>query len=65
VEIGQQIEWRISSLCGNGGCVAVAKSDAGFLVRDSKDDNSPVLRFTTEEWSAFVSGVKADEFWSN
>lgn len=35
---------------------------AGILCRDSKDPDAPVLRFTTEEWNAFVDGVKAGEF---
>jgi hypothetical protein len=65
VKIGQQPEWRRSSYCGNGACVEVARSDEGFLVRDAKDPNSPVLSFTPNEWSAFVAGVKSDEFWSH
>ena len=65
VETGQQTEWRRSSFCGNGACVEVARSTDGFLVRDAKDPKSPVLSFTSEEWSAFVAGVKSDEFWSN
>ena len=65
METGQQVQWRISSLCGNGGCVAVAKSDEGFMVRDSKVDDGPILNFTTQDWASFVTGVKADAFGSN
>lgn len=32
------------------------------VVRDSKRPDQPVLRFTTDEWAAFVSGVRAGEF---
>jgi len=59
------MQWRRSSYCGSGACVEVARSSDGFLVRDAKDPESPVLSFTAEEWSAFVAGVKSDEFWSN
>jgi hypothetical protein len=31
-------------------------------MRDSKDQDGPVLCFTVEEWKAFVAGVKAGEF---
>jgi hypothetical protein len=55
-------DWRKSSFCGNGACVEVAKSGDEFFVRDSKDGNSPVLRFTKDEWVAFVAGVSAGEF---
>jgi hypothetical protein len=31
-------------------------------VRDSKDPDGPVLKFTGPEWDAFVAGVKDGEF---
>lgn len=55
-------DWRRSSFCGTGACVEVAKTNQNFLVRDSKDPNSPVLTFTPDEWTAFVSGVTAGDF---
>jgi hypothetical protein len=63
--MGQQIDWRKSTFCSGGACVEVAKSAENFLVRDAKDPNSPVLTFTSEEWTAFVAGVNAGEFWPN
>lgn len=33
-----------------------------IAVRDSKDPDGPKLFFTSDEWSAFLRGVKADEF---
>ncbi|MEV0755843.1 DUF397 domain-containing protein [Streptosporangium sp. NPDC050280] len=69
--------WRKSSLSGNNGgnCVEVAelenvtegpahKADHPDLiaVRDSKDPEGPKLFFTPAEWTAFINGVKADEF---
>jgi hypothetical protein len=44
-------------------CVEVAPlSNGGKAVRDSKDQAGPVLRFTPDEWSAFLVGVEAGEF---
>ncbi|MGV9773494.1 DUF397 domain-containing protein, partial [Streptosporangium sp. NPDC003464] len=34
----------------------------GRAVRDSKDQDGPVLFFTGAEWDAFVGGVKLGEF---
>jgi len=55
-------EWRRSSFCGDGACVEVAREGDEILVRDSKDSDGPVLRFTPEEWAAFLGGVEAGEF---
>jgi hypothetical protein len=48
------------------GCVEVAALPGAdeIVVRDAKDESpeAPVLRFTTAEWDAFVSGVLAGEF---
>ncbi|MFC0862912.1 DUF397 domain-containing protein [Sphaerimonospora cavernae] len=43
---------------------AAHKAGHGRLiaVRDSKDPDGPKLFFTSDEWSAFLQGVKADEF---
>jgi len=56
-------QFRVSSYCHVGGCVAVALLDDGSIaVRDEKVDGGPVLTFTAEEWRAFVAGVKNSEF---
>jgi hypothetical protein len=31
-------------------------------VRDSKNPTGPLLRFTADEWQAFLDGVQAGEF---
>lgn len=55
--------WRKSSYTSQGNCVEVATlPDGGRAVRDSKDKDGPVLKFTRSEWEAFISGCKAGEF---
>jgi hypothetical protein len=54
-------QWRTSSYSGsNGGtCVEVADNLPGVIaVRDSKDPDGPVLRFSRSDWSAFVVGIR-------
>jgi hypothetical protein len=47
----------------NGNCVEIAAlPGGGVAVRDSKDPEGPILRFTAGEWAAFVEGVAAGEF---
>lgn len=57
-------DWRRSSFCNgaNSTCVEVAGNGESILVRDSKNVTAPALIFTTEEWHAFVRGVRAGEF---
>lgn len=54
--------WRKAAACGAGQCVEVAPSDAGVVVRDSKDPAGPVLRYTLGEWNAFLEGVRNGDF---
>ena len=59
-----QPEWVKSSLSyANGNCVEVASlpnSEVG--VRNSRDAKGAVLRFTPDEWRAFLGGVRSGEF---
>jgi hypothetical protein len=60
-----ELQWRKSSRSGGSGgnCVEVATlPDGGRAVRDSKDPTGPVLRYTAEEWLAFIEGAKLGEF---
>ncbi len=43
-------------------CVEVGHDGADVLVRDSKDPDGPVLRFTAAEWTAFLDGAASGEF---
>ena len=56
--------WYRSSYCTGAAssCVEVAWDEGNVLVRDSKDPTGPVLRFTGEEWRAFLEGVRGGEF---
>jgi len=56
--------WVKSSLSfSNGNCVEVADLAKGEIgVRHSKDTEGLVLRFTSDEWHAFLGGVRNGEF---
>lgn len=57
------IEYKISSFCSLGTCVEVGRTPEGqVVVRDSKHRDLAPLRFTEEEWAAFLAGVKSGEF---
>ena len=61
---GSASYWVKSSLSfSNGNCVEVANLPAGEIgVRNSRDAGGPVLRFTPDEWHAFLGGVRKGEF---
>jgi hypothetical protein len=56
--------WVKSSLSyANGNCVEVSDQPGGAIgVRNSRDREGPVLRFTPDEWQAFLGGVRNGEF---
>jgi hypothetical protein len=56
--------WRKSTFCnGADTCVEVAPlADGNVALRDSKEQDGPVLVFTPEEWVAFTAGVREGEF---
>jgi hypothetical protein len=58
------LDWKKSSLSyANGNCVEIAGLSGDLIaVRDSKRQRGPVLRFTTDEWDAFLGGVRNGEF---
>jgi hypothetical protein len=61
---GSDSTWIKSSLSfSNSNCVEVASLPDGEIgVRDSKDPEGPVLRFTSGEWHAFLGGTRNGEF---
>ena len=55
--------WRKATASSTGGCVEIAPLGNGIVgVRDSKDRGGAVLRYTTREWIAFLTGAKQGEF---
>jgi hypothetical protein len=62
--LNSDYQWVKSSLSfSNGNCVEVASlPDGEVAVRNSRDATGPVLRFTPDEWHAFLGGVRNGEF---
>ena len=58
------LKWVKSSLSfANGNCVEVASLPDGQIgVRNSRDAEGAVLRFTSDEWDAFIGGAHNGEF---
>jgi hypothetical protein len=55
--------WIKSSLSfSNSNCVELSREGDEILMRDSKDPQGPVLRFTPDEMAAFLGGVRLGEF---
>jgi hypothetical protein len=61
-----EVAFHKSSYCANTDCVEVAaaaeRDELVVLVRDSKNQDGPVLEFTRHEWGAFLAGVRNGEF---
>jgi hypothetical protein len=59
-----ELSWIKSSFSyANGNCVEVASLPGGHIgIRDSKDSEGAILRFTSDEWQAFLGGVRNGEF---
>lgn len=57
-------EWIKASFSGPQGACVETRSvvEDEICVRNSRDPEGPQLRFTKQEWVAFVAGVKAGEF---
>ena len=58
------LRWIKSSLSfANGNCVEVARLPDGQVgVRDSKNPQAAILRFTSSGWHAFLAGARRGEF---
>jgi hypothetical protein len=59
---GKILNWRKSSYSGTGGsnCVEAGNDARRVMVRDTKDTQGPMLRFTAGAWRRLVDQVKAD-----
>lgn len=47
---------------GNGACVEVAPVAGTILVRDSKDQQGPVVQYPGNSWRAFLGAAKKGHF---
>lgn len=56
------IAWRISRHCDGGECVMVAEHDGSILVASTRSKNGPFIRFTPDDWRAFVRMAKSGDF---
>lgn len=56
------LPWRRSSACADQACVEVAEAAEHVYLRDGKQPDDVVLRFTRAEWEAFLTGMKAGDF---
>jgi Domain of unknown function (DUF397) len=54
--------WVRSGRCESSGCVEVAFVGEEIAVRNSTQPDGPVVRFTKDEWRAFLGGVLDGEF---
>ena len=54
----------IKATCSDeqGSCVEQRTHDGMIEVRDSKDRSGPVLRFTRDEYAAWLDGARTGEF---
>jgi hypothetical protein len=54
-----RVVWRKSTHSGgNGDCVEVADLRRAVAVRDSKDPDGGVLRFSSDQWKTFLEGIR-------
>jgi hypothetical protein len=54
--------WLKSSFCQSGECVEVSAVDGMVLMRDSMAPHAGTLRFSSDEFEAFIRGAVAGEF---
>ncbi len=61
-EVPGSVAWRISSACDHGSCVGVARQGEFVIIGNTSTPDSPISKFTVEEWGAFLAGVKLGDF---
>jgi hypothetical protein len=56
--LGKGSDWRISSWCNGGSCVAVAIRDDAILVRNTSGPEGPILAFNPAAWRDLIADIK-------
>jgi uncharacterized protein DUF397 len=57
------LQWRTARRsAGNGACVEVAPAPGSIIVRDSKDQDGPLLPYSRGSWRAFLTAAKNGRF---
>jgi hypothetical protein len=57
------LEWRKARRsANNGACVELAPAVEGILIRDSKDQDGPVIAYSGYSWRQFVAVAKTGRF---
>ena len=57
------LEWRKARRsANNGACVELAPTAGQILIRDSKDQNSPVIGYPKYSWRRFVASRSPVDF---
>jgi len=51
-------EWRSGKLCDASNCIEVAVEAGWVAVRDSAEPAGAWLRFTADDWMAFISEIE-------
>jgi predicted secreted Zn-dependent protease len=60
--VSGNFNWRVSQLCESGACVGVARDGDFVFIGNTSEPEAPASRFTRQEWSAFVAGIKLGDF---
>jgi len=55
-------QYRVSSYCDAGHCVAVSVDHDEIRLRDTKDAHCATLRFSPPEWTIFIEQVKQGRY---
>lgn len=57
-----RLDWRISRTCDGGACVGVARRGEYVFIGNTSNSDSPVSKFTVDEWQQFLAGAKLGDF---
>lgn len=59
----RDLTWRTArGSAGNGACVEVAPAGGQIFVRDSKNQDGPVVSYSARSWRQFVTNAKTGRF---